>query len=859
MDVLNEILSWSQSRPNWQREALRLLVLKGSLDQDDFDELLAHCKGAHGLADKLPFNPLSAEHIPSMSNVAEAVVLNTLTHEKGVNALANNQTIKFGKGLSIVYGQNAAGKSGYTRVLKKACRARGSEDILGNVLSDKAPSRPSVVLNYSIGPADYKWNWTDSDNQDPALGNVSVFDRHCATVYLSQKTDVAFRPFGLDLFDKLAACCEKIRTGLEKERQELNRKEFQPAVPPGTTAYALISEINALTNLDTIRAKANLPQKDLERAKELKRQIRELSDEDSGKNKRELELRLKRIQSFRDDLANIGHLLSNENLLAIQKSQFEMVAKGKVAKDLEAKFLTYSRLEGTGSEEWQALWNSASEFSKVAYPKNEFPVMKKGASCLLCQQELDNDAIDRFTSFQKLMTSSAQQDVAEAKADLEARLDELNESLGLELSESDVLAELDLENEEVTKELTKVIKDFESRVRSIAKLIESNKQIAGSDFKMDLAGLNRVEKSLQQRIKSLSAAVDKAEFRRLQQELAELEGRKALQESLSAITREIERQKQIAVYTVCIGDVGTTALTKKSTEVTKEVVTEHLISSFHRELEKLGFDHLEIDLQPSGASRGALYHKLVIKRATNIEVQDVVSEGEARALSIAAFFAELSTASNLSGILFDDPVSSLDHLWRERIARRLVEAAQGRQVIVFTHDIVFLSTLSQIAEELKVDISHQYIHREHDGAGVSSPDLPWVAMRVKDRIGVLKRKLQEVAKIEKTSAKETYEKEAAHVYGLIRETWERALEEVLIGGALERYRPSVQTLKVKLLADITAKDCEIFDAGMTKCSRWLPGHDNSAAESSPFPNSVELGKDIVLIESWVREINKRRN
>jgi hypothetical protein len=201
----------------------------------------------------------------------------------------------------------------------------------------------------------------------------------------------------------------------------------------------------------------------------------------------------------------------------------------------------------------------------------------------------------------------------------------------------------------------------------------------------------------------------------------------------------------------------------------------------------------------------------------------------------------------------------LDHLWREKIARRLAEEAQTRQVIVFTHDIVFLSSLSRIAEELKVDLLHQYIHREHEGAGVSSPDLPWVAMRVKDRIGVLKRKLQEATKMEKSSPKEVYEKEASHLYGLLREAWERGLEEVLIGGVIERYRPSVQSLKVKQLADITQKDCETFDAGMTKCSKWLPGHDNSAAESSPFPNSAELASDIESLEIWVKEITKRRN
>ena len=42
-----------------------------------------------------------------------------------------------------------------------------------------------------------------------------------------------------------------------------------------------------------------------------------------------------------------------------------------------------------------------------------------------------------------------------------------------------------------------------------------------------------------------------------------------------------------------------------------------------------------------------------------------------------------------SAIVFDDPVLSLDHRWRKRVAKRLVEETKNRQVIVLTHDLVF--------------------------------------------------------------------------------------------------------------------------------------------------------------------------
>ena len=67
----------------------------------------------------------------------------------------------------------------------------------------------------------------------------------------------------------------------------------------------------------------------------------------------------------------------------------------------------------------------------------------------------------------------------------------------------------------------------------------------------------------------------------------------------------------------------------------------------------------------------------------------MLSEGEHRCVAIAAFLAELSTSESNSAIVFDDPVSSLDHVYKDNVAERLAEEGKNRQVIVFTHDHVF--------------------------------------------------------------------------------------------------------------------------------------------------------------------------
>src|SRR5207247_1965538 len=73
-------------------------------------------------------------------------------------------------------------------------------------------------------------------------------------------------------------------------------------------------------------------------------------------------------------------------------------------------------------------------------------------------------------------------------------------------------------------------------------------------------------------------------------------------------------------------------------------------------------------------------------------------DGEKTCVALAAFLTELATATHRSALVFDDPVTSLDHRWRPQVARRLVEEATSRQIIVFTHDLIFVNDLVDLAE-----------------------------------------------------------------------------------------------------------------------------------------------------------------
>ncbi|WP_311982487.1 AAA family ATPase [Bradyrhizobium japonicum] len=861
--MIQEILEWSYERPAWQRDALRRLVRNGELSEDDIDFLTTICKSSYGLAEQTEIAPLTQDDVPAMAAGAAPASLVSIFHQRGVNALAEDQTLSFGPHLTVVYGDNAAGKTGYTRILKSACRARGQEKILGNVISGGAPPSVGVSIKYRVGAEPETREWTGSD-EDESISRVSVFDTQSAAVYLTEKTDVAFRPFGLDLFDKLVKACKAIRANLEAEQRALASNALsavQPQIPDGTAVAKLLASISSLTNPEAAQALARLSPEEEARLTLLEKSLVDLQANDPEKLAQQLSVRAGRVQALVRQLNEIESVLSAKAVADVFAVRTDGQRKREDARRLREATFPVDMLTGTGSETWTALWEAAREFSnESAYPGQTFPVVEDGARCVLCQQDLGHAASHRLRQFEAFVTSSSEKELR----GLRERFTQLRKGfvdikIGTEAVD-DLLNEIRIDHRPLADAISAGLATNERRRTAVVLGLTKDEPLA--DDCPDLVNIadkaSALTEQLQSRIEALHDARTGELKEKMSAEVKELRARKLLAKHLQTVLDEIERKKKYAAYGLAIDETKTQAITQKSTTVTKTVVSHKLKESFRDELTKLNFRHVEVELREAGGSDGVLYHKLALTRAPGVELPKVVSEGEQRCLSIAAFFAELSTADDPSGIVFDDPVSSLDYRWRESVARRLVQESEVRQVIVFTHDVVFLLFLKQIAEELKVGQLDQHIRQLSKGAGVCVEELPWVAMPVKKKIGYLKNAHQAADKLYRNGHQDAYEKDAKHAYGLLREAWERALEEVLLGGIVERFRPSIQTQQVAMVADVTAEDCRELDAAMAKCSRWLTGHDQAAAARAPVPEPGELKGDIEALENWVDAIRRRR-
>ena len=126
-----------------------------------------------------------------------------------------------------------------------------------------------------------------------------------------------------------------------------------------------------------------------------------------------------------------------------------------------------------------------------------------------------------------------------------------------------------------------------------------------------------------------------------------------------------------------------TDITNTEKSLSDKYFNQKYIDSFNEECQKLN-GNFGVEISTTG-SAGKSYRQLKLKGKNP---NAVLSEGEQKVIAIADFLAEMHLSEINKGIIFDDPVTSLDNDRKKQIAERLAFQATLKQVIIFTHDLV---------------------------------------------------------------------------------------------------------------------------------------------------------------------------
>lgn len=297
----------------------------------------------------------------------------------------------------------------------------------------------------------------------------------------------------------------------------------------------------------------------------------------------------------------------------------------------------------------------------------------------------------------------------------------------------------------------------------------------------------------------------------------------------------------------------TNAISLKAKDIAENVITKDLEDALNREFKNLGVSNLNVELK-CRSEKGKTLYKLILNLSGCQNPSNILSEGEQRAIAIGSFLAEVNLNGGSCGIIFDDPVSSLDHRRRELVARRLANEAKTRQVIVFTHDLYFFSILIEESGKNDVDVVSQSLVKKPSGFGVPEKGNPFEGMTIKQRIGFLHAQHQEIETIHRSGDEPEYRRRTIELYEKMRETWERAVEEILFQNVVLRFRKSIETNRLKRIK-IEESDLLQIEEGMTKCSYYT--HDSALIRGITVPDPDELAEDIKKLESWRSEVNLR--
>jgi hypothetical protein len=438
--AFEELVNWSNqdARPAWQKGALRLIATTGELTDGDLSTLRKVIEQAVGLIDdKLPpISPLAEEHLSDPATDAPRTVLGSIGPVRRIDRLASDQPpIRFAKkGVTLVYGANASGKSGYCRIAKQLCRSLNHEELKGNVYEETPADPPEVDLVIGIEggePERQEATWRRGDPPPPELARISVFDTDTARVYVDKDRKVEFLPYELDLLNKLALAAKSLDREFEARENTLDGA-IRTALPSGYTEGTVVSD--ALAKLSRETAQADLPNEagvrelaawNDEKEVELQRVSNEMRDDPK--------VQLRAHKAAKQELENvktelIGHvaLLGEEGVKSLSKTHGEMMTKTAAAEAAARGLGGGIPIPDIGSIAWQQMLIYAREFAVEAFPDHDEPKLVTGEKCVLCQQPLDGAASTRMAEFDRYISGRAASDRQKAVAAYDALVDSIN-------------------------------------------------------------------------------------------------------------------------------------------------------------------------------------------------------------------------------------------------------------------------------------------------------------------------------------------------------------------------------------------------------------------------------------------------
>jgi len=829
-----EVKKFADGLPYWAKFVCSEILLGNELTEDKYDSAFSYLLEELDLKEKSERPELAISYNPNASDdFKDNLTFNLLSNIEGVNALAENQSIELTENLTIIYGSNGAVKSGYVRLLKNVFYSKDREPILENIHLENGHKPIKADFQFTTDEGALQLKYPD-DVGNGVFNQFAVFDGEIGRRHLRNRNDFKFRPAGLRLFNEFNVALEKLNNRLFSEIQTKNIANpfADDDIFQGESEIkTFLSSLSHNSKLDDL--KKHLPFTDEEKTKktEIEKKYDDLKISLSQKDKALKELRNIKTQlaARKKNLETINLWFTQNQLNTVSNSITDCKTKEETAQKEGIEKFKSEKIKNIGSPEWKQFIEAAEKFAitqkavGVEYPET-------GDSCLLCQQSINEDAPKNLiASYWAYIKSVAEQEAKTAKENLD-ETKKGYEDLDLnQFTDTDTLTAWLKEKYEA--DLT-LLKQELGKQRTLAEKIVTNINSRASkaeiEFQLSLASLDKIETEIDKDIK----AYEEDEQNKVLAELLKQKTYLAHKEKLQLRFTNIENLHKNLIWVNKANKFNKQGYKTQSTNTEKRLSKQYFnadyIKSFNDECEKLeGKFGIDIDARSSDAQSN---RQLFLKGK---DPSSILSEGEQKVIALADFFAETNITTINKGIVFDDPVTSLDEERKKIIAKRICELSQNKQVLVFTHDLVFVSALINYATDLNILNECHWIESNDETKGIIWPrNTPSYDKKYKNDNPVT-----EFYKLAKDAGPEEREKHIKSGFAALRTCYETFVIYDIFKNIVQRFndRVSVMSLTSVCFDDEIIKNViENFE----KCCIYMEGHSDKSSANKPTAKTL---------------------
>ncbi|WP_312398396.1 AAA family ATPase [Sphingobacterium sp.] len=852
VDLLSsEIKAFAENLPYWSKYLAERILSGQVILEDDIEKSYNWLLEDLGIQNPSERPAISLQIGSSLSGqYINDLKIVRLENIEGVNALMEDQKIDFGDQLTIVYGTNGSGKSGYTRLLKQVFYSKSPEQILQNIHleSGHKPVNAKFTFSSSLGESSYLY----AQKSDAVFRQFSVFDGKSVIRHLDQKNEFEFRPAGLAFFADYSEAIIKVEQRINIEQSlkgnGLSSIDLSELFEGDSEIKEFVRSISAKTKAADLDKYVPFSTEEKEEKIDLDKAYDDLYIASRNKEKEigSLQVVKKILMENREIVVKNNRCFTKEYLEKINLTIRDTLEKEKLAKEEGIEKFETEKILNIGSPEWKNFIISADNFSKLQSGMS-YPVL--GDNCLLCHQPLSAESINLISDYWLFIKSVAEENAKKAQGILDQLvigLSKLNYNL---FPADNILTSWMLDKyQQQLSEFKKELDDQEALRDSILIHIGNKTEFDLNQFQIRLANYTEIEQKIDESIAILQQ-------NEVLKELANLNIRRSYLSHKEKYNTHYSKFKSLLENQQWLSKAGKANFRKVKTDITytekslsEKYFNQKYIDAFNDECKNLN-GNFGIQISHTAAA-GKSFRQLKLKGNSP---HAVLSEGEQKVIAIADFLAEMKLSEINRGLIFDDPVTSLDEIRKSEIAKRLVEECRGKQTIVFTHDLVFVSSLIGHCSDFAINhVCHWIENRSGYPGQIWLNNAP--SYEKSYRSAQPAKEIYDKAK-KPDCPPEEREFLLKTGFASLRTSYEVLVINDLFKNVVQRFneRVSIDSLNS---VNFDRELVEELQDSFGQCCRYMEGHTHSDRYAYKRPDIINLNEEIQRFEAIKAKIKK---